>query len=214
MVHLRVWLPKCSHWGKKKKGIILKHSGWQRLVSHSSPIVREIEFVTMNQWVLAVQWHSSNWRHGSATPDMATQFCLSFCEMGQGIAPNTLPLAGMSCLFLHSWNLGWFWSEEEMWAPGGQSGMDPMHRGTRWCRWWGFKRDHSFMLMGLQCEEMASGCTRGSLDWISERISPWRGQLDIGIVCPRKWWCCHPWRYLKDVWIWFLGTWFRIRLRV
>lgn len=87
---------------RKKKGIILKHSGQQRLVSHSSPIVREIEFATMNRWVMAVQWHSSNWRHGSATPDTATQFCFSFCETGQGIAPNTLPLAGVSCLFLHS----------------------------------------------------------------------------------------------------------------
>jgi len=31
---------------------------------------------------------------------------------------------------------------------------------------------------------------------------------DIGIGCPGRWLSPHPWRCLKNVWIWHFGIWF------
>jgi len=35
-----------------------------------------------------------------------------------------------------------------------------------------------------------------------------KGLSSIGMGCPGKWWSHHPWRYLHDLEIWCLGTWF------
>jgi len=43
---------------------------------------------------------------------------------------------------------------------------------------------------------MASGCVRGGLDWILEKISLVKG---IGVSCPGKWWSHHPWRCSEDM---------------
>ena len=55
---------------------------------------------------------------------------------------------------------------------------------------------------------MASICTRGGLDWIIEKNSSLKGFSSIGTGCLGKWSSHHPWRNLKDVQIWHLGTWF------
>lgn len=66
----------------------------------------------------------------------------------------------------------------------------------------------------IGCEETASICTRGGLDWISGRVSSQKGWLGIGMGCPGKWWGCHPFRYLRDVWMQLVGTRFSSQLVV
>ena len=39
-------------------------------------------------------------------------------------------------------------------------------------------------------------------------ISSLEGLSSTGTGCPERWWSHHPWRYLKDVYTWCLGTWF------
>jgi len=41
---------------------------------------------------------------------------------------------------------------------------------------------------------MASSCIRGGLDWKSGKISLLKEWSGIGIGCPGKWLCPHPWR--------------------
>jgi len=53
-----------------------------------------------------------------------------------------------------------------------------------------------------------SSCTRGVLDWILGKLSSLKGLSNIGIGCPVRWLSHHPWRHLKDMWMWCLGTWF------
>lgn len=36
--------------------------------------------------------------------------------------------------------------------------------------------------------------------WLSGRISSLKGLLSIGMGCPGKWWCCHPWKCLRNDW--------------
>jgi len=55
---------------------------------------------------------------------------------------------------------------------------------------------------------MASSCVRGGFDWILWKISSLKGLSSSGTGCPGQWWSHHPWRYLKDVQAWCLGTWF------
>ena len=38
----------------------------------------------------------------------------------------------------------------------------------------------------IGCEETASSCARGGLDWVSERISSQKGLLAIGMGRPGK----------------------------
>ena len=48
----------------------------------------------------------------------------------------------------------------------------------------------------------------GGLDWILRKMSSLKGLSSTGTGCPGKWLSHHPWRYLKDVQLWHLGTWF------
>lgn len=48
-------------------------------------------------------------------------------------------------------------------------------------------------------EEMASGCSMWSLDWILGIISSLKRLSSIGTGYPAKRWSPWPWRYLKDV---------------
>ncbi|KAK4817088.1 hypothetical protein QYF61_027919 [Mycteria americana] len=57
-------------------------------------------------------------------------------------------------------------------------------------------------------EETASSYTREGLDWMLGKISSLKGLSSIGTGFPGKWLSHHPWRYLKDVSMWCLGTWF------
>ena len=54
----------------------------------------------------------------------------------------------------------------------------------------------------------ASSFTKEGSEWLSGGIYSWKVQLGIGTGCPVKAWSHHPWQYLKDVLLWFLGTWF------
>ena len=51
-------------------------------------------------------------------------------------------------------------------------------------------------------------CARGGLRWVLGEIPSLTGLPRIGIGCTGKWWSRCPWRCLKDVWMWHLGTWF------
>lgn len=53
---------------------------------------------------------------------------------------------------------------------------------------------------------MASSCSSRGLI-LGKMFSP-KGLPNIGIGCS-GWWSDSPWRYLKDVQTWHLGTWFR-----
>lgn len=44
---------------------------------------------------------------------------------------------------------------------------------------------------------------------MSGSIYSWKEQVGVATGCPGKWWSCHPWRYLKHMWMWHLGTQFR-----
>ena len=57
-------------------------------------------------------------------------------------------------------------------------------------------------------EETASSCAKGGLDWISRKNSSPKELSSTGAGCPGKWLSHHPWRYLKDMQVWRLGTWF------
>lgn len=88
-------IPKASYWGRKGSVLIsLKPTGDWRLVSHSSAMVREIQFAPLEWRVLAAQRHNCNQRHRSAAPDATTPFSLSYGEMQWDIDPNTLPPGG------------------------------------------------------------------------------------------------------------------------
>lgn len=54
------------------------------------------------------------------------------------------------------------------------------------------------------CDETASSCARGSLLWITGRISSQEGVEASG--CPEKRWSPGCWRYLGDAWTWHWGT--------
>lgn len=130
-------IPKASYWGRKGSVLIsLKPTGDWRLVSHSSAMVREIQFAPLEWWVLAAQRHNCNQRHRSAAPDATTPFSLSYGEVQWDIDPNTLPPGGILAWFLHFGNLGWLWewSKAEAWARGGKPGADPTSWGTGWYR--------------------------------------------------------------------------------
>jgi len=45
---------------------------------------------------------------------------------------------------------------------------------------------------------MASSCIRGGLDWILREISLLKEWSGIGIGCPEKLRCHHPWRCSKN----------------
>lgn len=49
--------------------------------------------------------------------------------------------------------------------------------------------------------------TRGGLDWPVQNISSQKGWSGPGTACPGKWWSPHPFRDLKNVLVWCLGTW-------
>lgn len=53
-------------------------------------------------------------------------------------------------------------------------------------------------------QEMASSGTSGGLDWILRKISSPEALSNKGTGCPGKW-LNHPWRYLKNRWMWRLG---------
>lgn len=53
---------------------------------------------------------------------------------------------------------------------------------------------------------MTSSCIRGGLYWILGKTSLWKELLSIGTGCPGQWLSHHPWRYLKDMQMWHLGT--------
>jgi len=57
-------------------------------------------------------------------------------------------------------------------------------------------------------QETALNCTRGSLNWVLGKNSSLKRLSSIGTGCPGKRLSHHPWRYLKNVWMWLLGTWF------
>lgn len=44
------------------------------------------------------------------------------------------------------------------------------------------------------------------LDWILGKFSSLKGLPSIGTGCQGKGLSCQPWRYLKNVWVWCLGT--------
>lgn len=67
-------------------------------------------------------------------------------------------------------------------------------------------------------EDIASSYTRGGSVWIWERISLWKGLLNIGMGCQ---WCSHhPWSFVRNDWTWHLvpwpfwrgGVWFKVGL--
>lgn len=62
----------------------------------------------------------------------------------------------------------------------------------------------------IEHEATASSCTRGDSHWLSGRVSPHR--LDTETGCSGKQWDCHPGRYLRNMWMWQLGTRFRDRV--
>lgn len=52
-------------------------------------------------------------------------------------------------------------------------------------------------------------CARKVLDCISGRISSWRRHWSRLHWEKKKKWSCHPWRYLKNMQMWYWGTWSR-----
>lgn len=63
----------------------------------------------------------------------------------------------------------------------------------------------------IRCKDLSSSCTRGGLDWISERISLQRGYSRTGTGLELQRNAGVPpyfWRYLRDVWTWYWGMWF------
>ena len=55
---------------------------------------------------------------------------------------------------------------------------------------------------------MASSCARGGLYWVLGKTFSPKGLSSTGSGCSGKWLSHHPWTYLKDVYMWRLGTWF------
>lgn len=51
----------------------------------------------------------------------------------------------------------------------------------------------------ITCDLSISGLQlcRGGLDWVSGRVSSWKGWLGTATGCPKKWWYFCPWKYLK-----------------
>jgi len=55
---------------------------------------------------------------------------------------------------------------------------------------------------------MASSCVRGGLDEVLGKISLWKEWSGTGIGCPGRWRSPHPWRCLKNLWMWHFRIWF------